>query len=118
MWRPLQTLRIDVVYMLDYHSLVTRFSLHGISFEWDDDKERANRRKHGVDFETASEVFFDPFLRVVEISDESGEVREAVIGLTVGWRMLFVVYTEREGVLRIISARPVVAAERKYYEDQ
>ena len=97
---------------------MTRFSLQGIRFEWDDEKERANKRKHGVDFVTACEVFFDPFLRVVEVTEESGETRAVVIGLTVGWRLLYVVYTEREDVLRIISARPVVAAERKYYEDQ
>ena len=97
---------------------VSRFSLHGIHFEWDDEKDRANKRKHGVDFATACEVLFDPFLRVVDVTEESGEDREAVIGLTVGWRMLYVIYTERENVLRIISARPVVAAERKHYEDQ
>ena len=93
-------------------------SLHGIQFEWDDAKERENNRKHGIDFETACEVFFDPFLYVVEVSDELGEIREAVIGLTIGWRLLYVVYTERGNVLRVISARPVVAAERKHYEDQ
>jgi uncharacterized DUF497 family protein len=97
---------------------VTRFLFHGVQFEWDDGKERENNKKHGVGFETACEVFFDPFLRVIEVSNELGEMREAVIGLTVGWRLLYVVYTEREDVLRVISARPVMAAERKYYEDQ
>jgi hypothetical protein len=97
---------------------VTKFSLQGVHFEWDGEKERANRRKHCVDFATACEVFFDPFLRVVDVNEESGESREAVIGLTTSWRMLYVVYTERESVLRIISARPVVAAERQNYEDQ
>ena len=101
-----------------YNMQVTRFSLQGIQFEWDHEKERANKRKHGVDFATACEVFFDPFLPVVEVTEESGETGEAVNGLTVDCRMLSVVYTEREDVLRIISARPVVAAERKYYEDQ
>jgi uncharacterized DUF497 family protein len=60
----------------------------------------------------------DPFLRPVDVSNESGEIREAVIGLTDGWLLLHVVYTERQDVLRIISARAVAAAERKYYEDQ
>ena len=83
-----------------------------------DEKGQANKRKHGVDFETACEVFLDPLLRPVDVSNVSGEIREAVIGLTEGWVMLYVVYTERQDVLRIISARPVVAAERKYYEDQ
>jgi uncharacterized DUF497 family protein len=89
-----------------------------VRFEWDGEKERFNNRKHGINFKTACEVFFDPFLRVVEVVDESGEVREAVIGLTSGWQLLYVVYTEREDALRIISARAVTAAERKLYEKQ
>jgi uncharacterized DUF497 family protein len=42
----------------------------------------ANIRRHGVTFETAAEVFLDPFLQVVEIQEEEDEEREAVIGMT------------------------------------
>jgi len=103
MYRP----RVDVSY-----------TLHEIGFKWDDRKARTNLRKHRVSFEEACEVFFDPFLRVVDASLVDGEQREAVIGMTVNWRLLNVVYFEDSEVLRIISARTVEKTERQLYEDQ
>ena len=47
----------------------------------------------------------------------SDELRQAVLGLTTTWALLFVVYVERGDTLRIISARPVTSAERNRYED-
>jgi hypothetical protein len=47
-----------------------------------------------------------------------GERREIVIGMTVDWRVLRVVYVFRNDRIRVISARPVTAQERKLYEDQ
>jgi len=94
------------------------YTLHEIGFEWDSRKAAANFRKHKVSFETACEVFFDPFLRVVDAGIIEGEPREAVIAMTVGWRLLYVVYVERDEVIRIISARPVGKAERDLYENQ
>jgi len=94
------------------------YSKHGLIFEWDADKERDNRSKHGVDFETACEVLFDPLVRVVEVNAEPGETREAVIGLTEGWRLLHVVFVERKDAYRIVSARLVTAEERKFYEEE
>jgi uncharacterized DUF497 family protein len=46
------------------------------------------------------------------------EEREAVIGMTMDWRLVYVVYAMREEVVRIISARLVTNAERKSYEEQ
>ena len=57
--------------------------LEGIRFTWDPRKALANIRRHGVAFETAAEVFLDPFLQVVEIQEEEDEEREAVIGMTI-----------------------------------
>lgn len=94
------------------------YTLDEIEFEWDSQKAAANLRKHLVSFETACEVFFDPFLRVVDAGVVVGEQREAVIGMTRRWRILFVVYFERDDRLRIISARPADKAERLLYEDQ
>ena len=94
------------------------FTLHEIGFEWESRKAAANLRKHKVSFETACEAFFDPFLHVVDAGVVEGEPREAVIGLTVSWRLLYVVYVEHDGVIRIISARPAEKAERGLYEDQ
>ncbi|HEX8071831.1 MAG TPA: BrnT family toxin [Pyrinomonadaceae bacterium] len=93
-------------------------TLHEIGFEWDSRKAAANLRKHKVSFETACEVFFDPFLHVVAAGIVEGEPREAVIGLTVSWRLLYVVYVEHDDVIRIISARPAESAERELYENQ
>lgn len=65
-----------------------------------------------------SEALLDPFVRMVDVEGEKGEVRETVIGLSIAWQLLYVVYTLREGdIFRIISARPVTKTERRYYEE-
>jgi uncharacterized protein len=93
------------------------FEQEGITFEWDPDKNQSNIEKHGVSFVEAVQVFFDPFLKVVDASDR-GEAREAVIGMDESWRILFVVHVAFEqDAVRIISARKAERKERKYYED-
>ena len=57
-------------------------------------------------------------MRVVDTGVVEGEPREAVIAMTVSWRLLYVVYVERDDVIRIISARPAEKAERELYENQ
>jgi uncharacterized protein len=87
-----------------------------MDFEWDDAKELANRRKHGVDFRTAARIFLDPYVIEFDDRDGSGEPRFNAIGLVDG-RMLFVTYTTRGDVVRIISARGAEPHEkRKYHE--
>jgi hypothetical protein len=82
------------------------------------EKAHSNFAKHGVRFEQACEVFFDPFVRLLDATAE-GEVRTAALGLTEDWALLFVVHGVREGeVIRIISARPATGAERRLYEDE
>lgn len=93
-----------------------RFELNGISFIWDAAKAQSNVSKHRVSFEQAAEVFFDPFLRVVDASPEE-EARDAVIGMDERWNLLFVVHVELEGDrFRIISARRAIPRERRIYE--
>jgi uncharacterized protein len=94
------------------------YTLHEITFEWDGRKARTNLRKHKVTFETACEVFFDPFVRVVDAGVVEGERRDGVIGMTVNWRLLFVVYLESNVAIRLLSARPVEKSERELYENQ
>ena len=94
------------------------FTLHDIEFEWDSRKATANVHKHKVYFETACEVFFDPFLRVVNAGTVEGHVREAIIGMTVSWLLLYVVYAEHDDAIRIISARHAEKTERREYENQ
>ncbi len=93
------------------------YQLNKIAFEWDSNKAEINLRKHGVSFETASEVFEDPFLQVIDEQIIDNELREVVIGITSTWRLLYVVYVMREEVIRLISVRPVTNAERKSYEN-
>ncbi|MBC7909137.1 MAG: BrnT family toxin [Pyrinomonadaceae bacterium] len=94
------------------------YTIHEIEFEWDSRKAAINLSQHKVSFETACEVFFDPFLHVVDAGLVEGEPREAVIGMAVSWRLLYVVYVERDDTIRIISARPIEKAERELYENQ
>ena len=95
------------------------YPLHGIRFEWESQKAEINIRKHGIAFETACEVFFDPFLQMMEPENFNGQIREAIVGLTMDWNLLYVVYTMRKGdIFRIISARSVTKYERRLYEEQ
>lgn len=87
-----------------------------MDFEWNSTKELANRKKHGVGFQMAAKVFLDPYLIEFEDVDAAGEPRFNAIGLVDG-RMLFVAYTIRGDVVRIISARGAEPHEkRKYHE--
>jgi uncharacterized DUF497 family protein len=87
-----------------------------MNFEWDEAKHETNQRKHRIDFKTASKVFLDPYLVEFDDRDSSGELRHNAIGLVDG-RMLFVTYTMRGDVIRIISARGAEPHEkRKYHE--
>lgn len=93
------------------------FLLHGQHFVWNSEKASANLLKHGISFETACQVFFDPLVCLQDASDED-EHRDAAIGLTEDWTLLFVVHVVREEeVIRIISARLATPQERRTYED-
>ena len=93
------------------------YELRGIRFRWNADKARRNAEKHGIAFEQAVQVFFDPFVRYEDASDK-GERRDAAVGVDFGFRFLFVVHILFEDdFIRIISARKADAPERKRYED-
>ena len=85
------------------------------AFEWDESKASENYTKHGVDFEMAMKVFRDPF--AVERLDDRGdygEERFILIGAAEGV-VLTVVYTDRDGRIRIISARRATRHEQDDY---
>ena len=94
-----------------------RFELNGISFVWNQTKAEDNLRNHGIAFTQAAEVFFDPFLHVVDASSDE-EARDAVIGMDERWNLLFVVHIAFEhDSVRLISARRATRNERRQYED-
>jgi uncharacterized DUF497 family protein len=83
-------------------------------FEWDPDKNISNMRKHGLSFEEAARIFSGPVLTGQD--DSTGEVREKSFGLLSGMLLACVIHTERNGKIRIISARKATARERKYFD--
>jgi uncharacterized protein len=85
-------------------------------FKHDPAKAAANLRKHGVAFADAEGVFEDPLAVTVEDPDAGGEQRFVSIGLGSAGELLVVVWTERDGECRPISARRPTRKERKAYE--
>jgi uncharacterized protein len=83
-------------------------------FEWDDDKNLRNQQKHGVYFVEASESFEDPNATEKEDPVHYGEQRFLLVGASKK-RLLAVVFTERDGRIRIISAREATSNERNDY---
>ena len=89
-----------------------------IRFEWDLSKVALNRRKHRVSFEEASAVFGDPLSLTIPDPDGSDdEVRFVTLGRSNVGRLLVVVHTERDGIIRLISARRASRHERTNYEE-
>ncbi len=60
-----------------------------IDFEWESEKAMRNLDKHGMSFETACDVFFDPFVMIVEVQEVEGELRTVMIGMTPQWNVLY-----------------------------
>lgn len=91
-----------------------------ILFEWDEVKAATNKKKHGVEFEVATQVFEDPYALTRQDRIENGEYRWQTVGLVEGLLILLVAHTVREQkddeIIRIISARPTTRKERKEYE--
>ena len=89
-----------------------------MSFEWDPKKAAANRRKHGVSFEEASSALRDSFSATAHDPDHSeDEDRFVTFGVSSRGRLLVVSHTDREKVIRIISARIATNVERQIYEE-
>ena len=88
-----------------------------MEFEWDQTKNQTNIRKHGVSFETARRIFEGPVLHWLDLRSDYGEDRSIGVGSVGTGALLVVAYTERNGSIRLISARPATRKERQaYYE--
>ena len=89
-----------------------------LAFEWDGAKAQTNLDKHGVSFDEAATVFYDPLSSTIPDplhSDE--EDRFAILGESFAGRRLVVVFTERQKNIRIVSARKATRRERRDYEE-
>jgi hypothetical protein len=88
-----------------------------MDFEWDAQKAASNVAKHGVTFPEAMTVFGDPLeLAIADPHHSEDESRFLSMGLSTTGRLLVVAYTERQGRVRIISAREATPKERRQYE--
>jgi uncharacterized DUF497 family protein len=88
-----------------------------VSFEWDENKNRENIRKHGLDFSNAWEIFEAPLLTAIDTRARYGEDRWAGIGL-LGNRVVVVTFTPRgTNIILIISLRKALKHERKKFEE-
>lgn len=89
-------------------------------FEWDTNKAKSNLIKHGIRFEEAVLVFYDPYHLSLQDRHENGEFRWQTIGLVHGLIVIMVAHTVRfesgDEVIRIISARKADRKERSRYE--
>lgn len=85
-------------------------------YEWDDQKQRSNLEKHGIEFADAVSVLNDAAALTRE-DEDSEELRFVTLGSDATGRLMVVVYTYRdEDVIRMISARRATRAERTAYE--
>ena len=98
-----------------------------MEFAWDEGKNRINKRKHGVSFETASLVFADPHHLTRQDREVDDEPRWQTIGIVNGIHVLLVAHTvvahtvvahtvnEYDEEIRIVSARKATRSERRLY---
>jgi uncharacterized DUF497 family protein len=89
-----------------------------LKFEWDENKAKINKRKHGITFEEATTAFADELsITIDDPLHSDDEDRLILIGKSQYFNTLVVVHVERKDILRIISARKATKKERKFYEE-
>jgi uncharacterized protein len=87
-------------------------------FEWDEDKNKINRKTHGIFFEEILEVFDDPaFLTGFDYEHSDTEDRYYGVGNLNGIVLILVFFTEREQRIRLISARQADKELKEVYDD-
>ena len=91
-----------------------------MKFEWDENKNKINQRKHGISFDEVTSVFRDAFAIVFDDPDHSeNEERFLIIGTSDkrGICLVSHCYRGQDQVIRIISARKATNTERNIYEE-
>jgi len=87
-----------------------------MTFEWDENKNQINIKKHGLSFEEATKIFEISNI-ILEAKTIENEKRYAIIGKLKD-KCYFCVFTIRNGKIRIISARRCRKKEEEYYESR
>jgi uncharacterized DUF497 family protein len=87
-----------------------------MGYQWDTEKSAANEAKHGISFLQAAQIFRGPILKAQDARRDYGESRFIALGIFDNVVMR-VVFTERDGDIRIISAWKAGRHDRKKYQD-
>ena len=88
-----------------------------VLFEWDEAKRRSNLRRHGIDFAELAEVFNSAPVTRLDDRYNYSERRFFTLGLLKG-RVVAIAHTEKDGVIRVISARGASKHEEiKYFKE-
>lgn len=88
-----------------------------MGYQWDPEKSLANETKHGISFLQAAQIFRGRILRTQDTRRDYGEIRFIALGSFDG-QILRVVYTERDGDIRIISAWKAGQHDRQTFKDK
>ena len=88
-----------------------------MEFEWDEAKNRSNFAKHGITFNEAMSIFKGLTLSKIDNRKDYGETRTITMGILEQEVVVVVVHTDRNGQIRLISARSANRMERKEYDD-
>ena len=86
-----------------------------MKFEWDEEKNKVNIRKHGIDFNDVPELFGHPMLTMLDVRSDYEEERWVGIGLLFGVVGVVVYMVKEDDIIRIISARKANKREAKKY---
>ena len=85
-------------------------------FEWDKGNFTKNWEKHGVSYLECEQIFFNqPLITQHDEKHSTNESRYYALGQTDAFRKLFIVFTVRNNLVRVISARDMNSRERKEY---
>ncbi|MDR1495987.1 MAG: BrnT family toxin [Clostridiales Family XIII bacterium] len=92
--------------------------MNEIKFVWDENKNQKNIKSHGISFEEAKTVFYDPIAKIIYDPDHSKEEdRFIILGLSKALNLLIVChcYKGKEDRIRIFSARKATKNEKRQY---
>ena len=93
--------------------------IHFVGFQWDQGNIDKNLIKHDIENWECEQVFFNrPLLVLGDPKHSISEKRQAAFGKTDVDRLLIVIFTKRDNLIRVISAREMNKKERKFYDEK
>ncbi|MBW1650041.1 MAG: BrnT family toxin [Deltaproteobacteria bacterium] len=88
-------------------------------FQWDVGNINKNLIKHNVENRECEQIFFNsPLVILDDLKHSIAEKRQAAFGKTDKGRLLVIIFTERDSLIRVISARDMNRKERSFYNEK